>query len=81
LRRFFVTSRAPGRISRHFHEPRAGILGCVKRRDILGRRIKTEIAIRSDSAVTLTSIGRGKAPFHWLDRIQGKKAMRVIDRE
>jgi len=31
--------------------------------------------------ITLTTIGRGKAAFHWLDRIQGKKAMRVIDRE
>ena len=44
-------------------------------------RIKTEIAIRSDGSVTLTAIGRVKAPFHWLDRIQGKKAMRVIGRE
>lgn len=48
---------------------------------IRGRRMKTEIAIRSDGSVTLTTIGRGKAPLHWLDRIQGKKAMRVIDRE
>ena len=65
-------------------------LGCLRFRRgalefradyIRGRRIKTDIAIRSDGSVTLTTIGRGKAPFHWLDRIQGKKAMRVIDRE
>jgi len=48
---------------------------------IRGRRMKTDIAIRSDGSVTLTTIGRGKAPFHWLDRIQGKKAIRVIDCE
>lgn len=48
---------------------------------IRGRRMKTEIVVRSDGSVTLTTIGRGKAPFRWLDRIQGKKAMRVIDRE
>ena len=48
---------------------------------IRGRRVKTDIAIRSDGSVTLTTIGRGKAPFHWLDRIQGKKAMRVIERD
>lgn len=45
---------------------------------IRGRRMKTEIGIRSNGLVTLTTIGRGKAPFHWLDRIQGKKALRVI---
>lgn len=43
--------------------------------------MKTEIIARSDGSVTLTTIGRGKAPFHWLDRIQGKKPMRVIDRK
>jgi hypothetical protein len=48
---------------------------------IRGRRVKTDIAVCSDGSVTLTTNGRGKAPFHWLDRIQGKKAMRVIDRE
>jgi len=48
---------------------------------IRGRRMKTEIAVRSDGSVTLTTLGRGKAPLHWLDRIQGKKAMHVIDRE
>ncbi len=48
---------------------------------IRGRRMKTEIVVGSDGSVTLTTIGRGKAPFHWLDRIQGKKAMRVIDGE
>ncbi len=46
-----------------------------------GRRMKMDIVVRSDGRVTLTTIGRGKAPFHWLDRIQGKKAMCVIDRE
>ena len=48
---------------------------------IRGRRMKTEIVVRSDGSVTLTTIGRGKAPFHWLDRVQGKRAMRVIDGE
>ena len=48
---------------------------------IRGRRMKTDIIVPSNGAVTLTTIGRGKAPFHWLDRIQGEKPMRVIDRE
>ncbi len=43
--------------------------------------MKTNITIRSYGSVTLATIGRGKAPFHWLDRIQGKNPMRVIDRE
>jgi hypothetical protein len=46
---------------------------------IRGRRMKTEIIIRSDGSVTLTTIGRGKAPLRWLERIQGKTALRVID--
>lgn len=40
---------------------------------IRGRRVKTDITVRSDGSVTVTTVGRGKAPFRWLDRLKGKK--------
>lgn len=46
---------------------------------IRGRRMKTDIVVRADGTVTLTTLGRGKSALHWLDRLQGKKTMRVID--
>jgi hypothetical protein len=44
-----------------------------------GRRMKTNIVVRADGTVTLTTLGRGKSALHWLDRLQGKKTMRVVD--
>lgn len=48
---------------------------------IRGRRVKTDITVRSDGSVTVTTVGRGKAPLRWLDRLKGKKAMRVVGNE
>jgi len=48
---------------------------------IRGRRVKTEITVRSDGSVTVTTVGRGKAPLHWLDRLKGKKAMHAVEDE
>ena len=48
---------------------------------IRSRRMKTDSAIRSDGLVTLTTIGRGKAPFHWLAPVPGKQAISGIDRD
>jgi hypothetical protein len=48
---------------------------------IRGRRVKTDITVRPDGSVTLTTVGRGKAPLHWLDRLKGKKALRIVGDE
>jgi hypothetical protein len=45
---------------------------------IRGRRVKTDITVRSGGSVTVTTVGRGKSPLRWLDRLKGKKAMRVV---
>jgi len=44
-----------------------------------GRRMKTTVVVRSEGAVTLSTLGRGKTALRWLDRLQGKKTMRVVD--
>jgi hypothetical protein len=43
-----------------------------------GRSMKTEVTIRPDGTVTLTTWGRGKSALHWLDRLQGKKRVRAL---
>ena len=48
---------------------------------IRGRRVKTDITVRSDGSVTVTTVGRGRAPLRWLDRLKGKKAMRIVGNE
>ena len=45
---------------------------------IRGRRMKTQIEVRADGAVTLNAVGRGKSPLRWLDRLQGKQAMSIV---
>src|SRR6266403_5109522 len=48
---------------------------------IRGRRVKTDITVRSDGSATVTTVGRGKAPLRWPDRLKGKKAMRIVGNE
>jgi len=43
-----------------------------------GRSMKTEVTIRPDGTVRLTTWGRGKSALHWLDRLQGKKRVQVV---
>ncbi len=45
---------------------------------IRGRSMKTDITIRSDGTVTLTTWGRGQSALRWLDKLQGKKLMDVV---
>lgn len=45
---------------------------------IRGRSMKTDITIRPDGTVTLTTWGRGQSALRWLDRLQGKKRMDVV---
>lgn len=42
-----------------------------------GRSMKTEVTVRPDGTVTLTTWGRGKSALNWLDRLQGKKRVQV----
>jgi len=39
---------------------------------IRGRSMKTEVTIRQDGSVTLTTWGRGQSALRWLDQLQGK---------
>ncbi len=45
---------------------------------IRGRSMKTDITVRPDGTVTLTTWGRGEAALRWLDRLKGKKLMEVV---
>jgi len=45
---------------------------------IRGRSMKTDITIRPDGTVTLTTWGRGQSALRWLDKLQGKKLMDVV---
>jgi predicted methyltransferase MtxX (methanogen marker protein 4) len=45
---------------------------------IRGRRIKTRIAVRANGTVRLETVGRGKAVLRWLERMQGKKLLKLV---
>jgi hypothetical protein len=38
-----------------------------------GRSLKTDIIVRPNGTVTLTTRGRGKTAWRWLDTLKGKK--------
>jgi len=40
---------------------------------IRGRSMKTDVTIRQDGSVTLTTWGRGASAVRWLDQFLGKK--------
>lgn len=46
---------------------------------IRGRRIKTCVAVRPDGTVKVETIGRGKSAVRWLEQLQGKKRMRLVE--
>lgn len=43
-----------------------------------GRSMKTEVTIRPDGTVRLTTRGRGKSALHWLNRLQGKERVHIV---
>jgi hypothetical protein len=45
---------------------------------IRGRRVKTRIVVRSNGTCTIETVGRGKAPLRWLERLTGKKRLQVV---
>jgi hypothetical protein len=45
---------------------------------VRGRSMKTDVTIRPDGTVTLTTWGRGQSALRWLDDLQGKKRFAVV---
>ena len=45
---------------------------------VRGRSMKTEVTIRPDATVTLTTWGRGQSALRWLDQLQGKKRIAPV---
>jgi hypothetical protein len=45
---------------------------------IRGRCMKTDISVRKDGQLTLSTRNRGQAALRWLDRLQGKKMLTLI---
>ena len=43
-----------------------------------GRCMKTDIAVRKDGQLTLSTRNRGQAALRWLDRLQGKKMLTLV---
>lgn len=43
-----------------------------------GRCMKTDITVRRDGRVTLSTRNRGQAALRWLDRLQGKKTLGLV---
>jgi hypothetical protein len=53
--------------------------GLLLRTDyIRGRSMKTEVSIRPDGTITLTTWGRGQSALRWIDTLRGKKTMTVV---
>ena len=45
---------------------------------VRGRSMKTDVTIRPDGTVTLTTWGRGQSALRWLDQLQGKQRITVV---
>jgi hypothetical protein len=43
-----------------------------------GRCMKTDITVRTDGRVTLTTSSRGQSALRWLDRLQGKTLLHLV---
>ena len=43
-----------------------------------GRCMKTDIAVRKEGQLTLSTRNRGQAALRWLDRLQGKKMLTLV---
>lgn len=45
---------------------------------IRGRCLKTDITVRSNGTVQITTRNRGETPLRWLDRLKGKKKLQLL---
>ncbi|HVO72063.1 MAG TPA: hypothetical protein VMT24_18565 [Aggregatilineaceae bacterium] len=43
-----------------------------------GRCMKTDITVRRDGRMTLSTRNRGQAALRWLDRLEGKKTLKLV---
>lgn len=43
-----------------------------------GRCVKTDVTVRQDGRVTLGTRNRGEAALRWIDRIKGKKMLKLV---
>lgn len=46
---------------------------------VRGRRMKTHVAVRPDGTTTIETLGRGKPALRWIERLQGRKPIRLVD--
>jgi len=51
---------------------------CLHTDYVRGRSMKTDVTIRPDGSVTLTTWGRGQSALRWLDQLQGKKRIAEV---
>ena len=51
---------------------------CLHTDYVRGRSMKTDVTIRPDGTVTLTTWGRGQSALRWLDQLQGKKRIAAV---
>jgi hypothetical protein len=45
---------------------------------IRGRRVKTDITLAADGITILETVGRGKAPLLWIERLRGNAGVRLV---
>jgi len=51
---------------------------CLHTDYVRGRSMKTDVTIRPDGSVTLTTWGRSQSALRWLDQLQGKKRIAEV---
>jgi len=51
---------------------------CLHTDYVRGRSMKTDVTIRPDGSVTLTTWGRGQSALRWLDQLQCKKRIAEV---
>jgi hypothetical protein len=45
---------------------------------VRGRSMKTDVAVRPDGTITLTTWGRGESALRWLDKLRGKQHIAAV---
>ncbi len=45
---------------------------------VRGRCVKTTVEVTSHGIVTLETVNRGEAALRWVDKLKGKKYLRVV---
>jgi hypothetical protein len=45
---------------------------------VRGRRVKTSLSVQADGTLIMETVGRGKAPLRWIDRLLGKRPLAEV---